>query len=276
MRGLWSRLLSDAGFGAAPVGADEEELAGRIRRLAHIDDPQQIRFLLRHLDGNATQDPLAQSRITMLYVTLWGRAGEAMSLGEAEARLRANPGALADLRAVLEYRLQHTRTRPMALLPDLAGPLALHAEYTLFEALVGLGKWEMRRRPRFSEGPLHVPQRKVDALFITLDKTEDAYSPTTMYEDYVISDRLFHWQSQSTTSAESETGRRYVHHRAMGYTPLLFVREHRKTAGGLASPYAFLGPAEYASHEDSKPMSIVWRLANPIPVRLLRATADSA
>jgi superfamily II DNA or RNA helicase len=269
-RGLWSRLLNDAGLADAPVAADEARLAKGIHRLIHIDDPQQIRFLLAHLDGQTPADRLAERRRAMLHVSLWGGDGISMSIDEADERLRANQSALADLRAVLEYRLHHTRTRPTELLPDLSGPLALHAEYTRDEALIGLGHWNLDRRPDFREGVLHIPDRKIDAFFITLQKTEEAYSPTTMYEDYAISDELFHWQSQSTTSADSPTGQRYIRHHEHGYTPLLFVRERKLLPGGLASPYSFLGPAHYVSHEGSRPLSIVWRLRTPMPTRLAR------
>jgi hypothetical protein len=269
-RGLWSRLLNDAGLADAPVAADETRLAKGIHRLIHIDDPQQIRFLLAHLDGQTPSDRLAERRRAMLHVTLWGTDGISMSIDKADERLRVNPSALADLKAVLDYRLHHTRTRPTELLPDLTGPLALHAEYTRDEALIGLGHWNLERRPDFREGVLHIPDRKIDAFFITLQKTEEAYSPTTMYEDYAISDELFHWQSQSTTSADSPTGQRYIHHREQGYTPLLFVRERKSLPGGLASPYAFLGPAHYLSHQGSRPLSIVWRLRTPMPTRLAR------
>lgn len=269
-RGLWSRLLSDAGLADQPIAHDEDRLAKGILRLAHIDDPQQLRFLIAHLDGHTPPDPLADRRRAMLHVTLWGTDGVSMSVDEADARLHANPDAVRDLRAVLEYRLHHTRTRPTDLLPDLAGPLALHAEYTRDEALIGLGHWDLNRRPDFREGVLHIPDRKVDAFFVTLHKTEDAYSPTTMYEDYAISDQLFHWQSQSTTSVDSPTGQRYILHRTHGYTPLLFVRERKSLPSGLASPYAFLGPAEHLSHEGSRPVSIVWRLRTPMPRRLTR------
>jgi hypothetical protein len=34
-----------------------------------------------------------------------------------------------------------------------------------------------------------------------------------MYDDYAINSTLFHWQSQSTTSVDSPTGQRYIHHR---------------------------------------------------------------
>jgi hypothetical protein len=96
-----------------------------------------------------------------------------------------------------------------------------------------------------------------------------------MYQDYAINVRLFHWQSQSTTSAESPTGRRYVEHVQRGYTVLLFGRE-QKSRNGLAQPFSFLGPARYIDHRGSRPMSITWRLEHPLPARLLRTLARLA
>jgi superfamily II DNA or RNA helicase len=271
-RGLWSRLLADSGLHINIECPDEDQLAKGIRRMAHVDDPRQISFLADFLEKDQLIDehaPLNVRRLTMLHITLWGRDGASMSLQDADERLRANPTAIADLRAILEYRRAHTHTRLTDMYPHLTGPLAVHAAYTRDEVLIGIGHWQMKQRPDFREGVLHMPDRKIDAFFVTLHKTEEAYSPTTMYEDYAISDQLFHWQSQSTTSTQSPTGQRYIHHRQKGYTPLLFVREHKYLPGGLASPYAFLGPAQYVSHEGSRPVSIVWQLENPIPSRLL-------
>jgi hypothetical protein len=195
-----------------------------------------------------------------------------MTLDAAAALLRQHPSALRDLTDVLEYRLAHTRTVPTEGQPDHL-PLAVHASYTRDEVLIGLGHWDFERRPDVREGTVHLSEPKLDAFFITLNKTEDAYSPTTMYEDYVISESLFHWQSRSTTSVDSPTGQRYLRHRAMGYTPLLFVRDSRHTPGGLAAPYLFLGAADYVSHTGSRPISIVWRLRTPMPARIVLATA---
>jgi hypothetical protein len=209
-------------------------------------------------------------------MSLWGSDGDGWELDAAETKLRGNQSVVRDLMAILEYRLAHARVRPHELSPLTSGPLGLHATYTRDEALVGLGHWTMSERPDFREGVLHLAKSKVDAFFVTLNKTEDAYSPTTMYEDYAISDRLFHWQSQSTTSADSPTGQRYIRHRQQGYTPLLFVREHKYLPTGLAAPYSFLGPAEYVSHDGSRPISIVWKLLHPMPARLVRTTARQA
>ena len=278
-RGLWSRLLSESGHGSTVDDPDEERLTKGLRRLCHIDEPHTIRFLLSHLElpqAVESLHALDRCRLSMLHMSLWGLDGDGWELEAADAKLRGNPSVCRDLRAILEYRLAHSRVRPHDAAPHLSGPLGLHATYTRDEVLVGLGHWTISDRPEFRQGVLHLAKSKVDAFFVTLNKTEDAYSPTTMYEDYAISDRLFHWQSQSTTSADSPTGQRYIQHREQGYTPLLFVREHKYLPTGLAAPYSFLGSADYVSHEGSRPISVVWKLLHPMPARLVRTTARQA
>ncbi len=85
-----------------------------------------------------------------------------------------------------------------------------------------------------------------------------------MYKDYAINECLFHWQSQSTTSASSPTGRRYIEHKQNGGRILLFIREYNRI-NGVTQPYTFLGTARYRSHEGSRPMSIIWELDHPMP-----------
>ncbi|MBR4696849.1 MAG: DUF3427 domain-containing protein, partial [Candidatus Methanomethylophilaceae archaeon] len=106
-----------------------------------------------------------------------------------------------------------------------------------------------------------------DILMINLNKSEDDFSPTTMYEDYAIDERNFHWQSQSTTSIESPTGKRYIsgkpEHRA-----LLFVREN-KSVNGQSMPFMYLGKGHHKSHSGSKPISIVWEMEERMPPEIL-------
>ena len=58
--------------------------------------------------------------------------------------------------------------------------------------------------------------KKLDIFFITLNKSDKDFSPSTLYEDYAINERLFHWQTQSKTSIESPTGQRYINHLKTG------------------------------------------------------------
>ena len=89
--------------------------------------------------------------------------------------------------------------------------------------------------------------------------------------DYSINNELFHWQSQSTTTPESKTGQRYIDHRRLGTSVMIFVREYKSTKLG-AAPYTFLGLADYVKSEGSKPMNVVWKLTKPIPAKYLKKT----
>lgn len=106
---------------------------------------------------------------------------------------------------------------------------------------------------------------------MTLNKSAKDYSLTTMYNDYSINETLFHWQSQSTTSSESNTGRRYRSHKESEVHELIFVREF-KNIESSTSPYTFLGATDFVSYKGSKPMNIIWRLKNPIHAKYLKKT----
>ena len=109
---------------------------------------------------------------------------------------------------------------------------------------------------------------RADLLAFTLDKTSGQFSPTTRYRDYAISRDLIHWESQSTTRADSETGRRYQRHAALGTSVMLFARLRTDDRA-----FWFLGPADYVSHESELPMAITWRLQHPLPGDLFASFA---
>ena len=92
------------------------------------------------------------------------------------------------------------------------------------------------------EGVKWLPQKQLDVFFMTLNKADKDYSPTTMYNDYSVKESLFHWQGQSTTADNSPTGQRYVHYKERGSKVLLFVREFKsdRVTGG-AEAYTYLG-----------------------------------
>ena len=94
-----------------------------------------------------------------------------------------------------------------------------------------------------------------DLLFVNLRKSEALLSPTTRYRDLALGPSLFHWESQSTTTAASATGQRTIHHQARGARVLLFVREQRREGGqggGVTEPFVCLGFGRYESHEGER------------------------
>jgi hypothetical protein len=220
--------------------------------------------------------------VLMAHYSLWGETPRKMGMQEPKdtiRKIRNNPVLCAELEELMELSEDLARYPVVPPRSPQDHPLDIHGTYTRDEILAAFGLWDFEKKPEVREGVRFLPDRKVDLLFVTLDKSEKDYSPSTLYEDYAISERLFHWQSQSTTGEQSETGRRYVRHEKDGSRILLFVRKEKKSGKwpfGLSEPYVFAGPVRYRSHQGSRPMSIVWELDYPLPARLFRASARLA
>lgn len=256
----------------------ESTLTKAFTRFAVIDSRRWIRFLLDLLPRLDDVDfdslsPAEQRMLQMFYVTVWGKPAENWSSDEVLDNLYAlsdSPVLLGELLELLHYRYEQIDfiDEPVELGFDC--PLDLHCTYTRDQLLAAL---DFMRPATVREGVKWLPEKQLDVFFVTLNKADKDYSPTTMYNDYSINENLFHWQSQSTTAAESPTGQRYIHHRERGSRVLLFVREFKldRISGG-AEAYTFLGTANYMKHEGSRPMNITWKLDLPIPAKFLKKT----
>lgn len=149
-----------------------------------------------------------------------------------------------------------------------ACPLDLHCKYSTDQVLAAFGYWNEEKAPSFREGVKYFEDKKTDIFFITLNKSDKDFSPSTLYEDYAVNERLFHWQTQSRISEQTSTAQRYINHRKTGNRIALFVREYKEEYNYTAS-FVFLGEAEYVRHEGSKPMSIIWCLKEDMPAALV-------
>lgn len=177
---------------------------------------------------------------------------------------------LVEILAILEDRAAHVATPLEQTLGWKAPvPLSIHSRYRRDDILAAFGIMTPERPHAIREGVKFEPVTRSDLFFVTLEKADKHYSPTTRYRDYALSPKLFHWESQSTTSVASPTAQRYVNHREQGTHILFFVRE-TKWDGSQTLPYVFLGPADYVSHSGERPIAITWRLRIPMPAELFQ------
>jgi len=274
----WTRLRRDAGLETRGGSELEDKLLKRVRAFAHVDDRDRAESYGRLLaDDSPAYDDLteAEKRMArMLFFSLWSDGGGHSSYREGLKALRSEPAARDELRTVIDISFDAARHQALELAGDLTGiPLRVHARYQREEVLAALDYASETRRPNsFREGVLYDPNLNVDAFFVTLRKSEADYSPTTRYRDFPISPTLFHWESQSTKSVESNTGQRYLSGTS---SVLIFVREHRQDEFGTM-PYLFAGPAKYVKHEGSKPIAITWKLAHPLPIDFFNSATVAA
>ena len=256
----------------------EDVLTKAFARLVVIDSRRWISFLLDILPrlddvDFAALSPVEKRMLQMFYITIWGKAADSWGSDSVLDNLYAladSTTLIGELISLLQYRYDQIDfiDEPVDLGFDC--PLDLHCTYTRDQLLVAM---DFMKPATVREGVKWLPEKQADVFFVTLNKSDKDYSPTTMYNDYSINEVLFHWQSQSTTAADSPTGQRYIHHKSKGTKVLLFVREFKsdRITGGAAA-YTYLGTANYTKHTGSKPMNITWRLDKPIPAKFLKKT----
>ena len=258
----------------------EEVVTRALPRLSYIDSHRLIDLVIDYLPRIAEYnladfEEVEQKMWQMLQFTIWQKSFEECGFSdplEGFRQIARSPVMLKEILDLLNYKYENIDFIDKPVQVDYVCPLNVHCSYTRDQILSGL---DFPKPNSVREGVKYLEDKKTDLLFVTLNKSDKDYSPTTMYNDYSISSELFHWQSQSTTTPQSSTGKRYIEHRKMGTNVMIFVREFKNTKLG-AAPYTFLGLADFVKYDGSKPMNIIWKLQTPIPAKFLKKTNQLA
>lgn len=255
---------------------DEKYLSSGMIRLTNTDSVKLLKFWIETLQNYKNENKIAnltdseEQMLLMLYYTLYTKSPKELGINnviEFLKRLYSNRLMYEEILEVLKYNLNHIKVKTLSDELKFESNLEVHSTYTKEQILAALGKNTIDKQYPLREGVLYIEEIKTDIFLITLNKVEKHFSPSTMYEDYAINDKLFNWQSQSRTSIDSPTGQRYVNHMNTNNNILLFVRENKRE-DGITSPYIYLGPADIVSFSGSKPINIVWKLKNTLPASI--------
>ena len=269
----WTTIRRRAGFERSAESPDEATLASALGRMLHVEDDVRLSGWRQALAGRSQDTERDERLLAMLYADLWGGARKGDSVNDGLARFKGSSAILREfdeLTKVLDEQARLVSIRPIAA--D-ASPLVLHARYTRLEVLAAIGVFKPGTPISMREGVYFDERTDTDVFFVTLEKSERDFSPTTRYRDYAISPSLFHWDSQSTTPAESKTGRRY---RSQTSRPLLFVRKTTQGDQGETTAFTYLGTIKYVMHQGERPMAITWRLLHDMPAEFFEGAAIAA
>jgi superfamily II DNA or RNA helicase len=257
----------------------KSKMSSVLAKFSSIDSRRWIDFLLKLIDSFAILDPdsfseMERKMFYMFCFTIWPDFLADLHSEQAKERitlLKNSPISMAELKELLLYQKEKIDLVDQPVHLGYACPLDVYCTYSRDQILAAL---DFYKPSTVREGVKWLANKQTDVFFVTLNKSDKQYSPTTLYDDYSINEHLFHWQSQSTTSAASVTGQRYIHHQENGSHVLLFVREYKNDPQlpSAAAFYTFLGPVSYVSHEGSSPMSITWKLEHPIPAKFIQKT----
>lgn len=269
----------------------EKSINNSLKKFTWFNSAKLIDYIVGLLSKNKNMPEISslseesQKLLDMFYVTLFNKfiefdeqdyneKGILKSNIDSIARVKENLSELFKreyLKQEIVELLNYRRTKIDLFSPEIdlgyESPLQLYCSYSRDQILASFKSHKLLK-----EGVVYLKQYKTDILLVTLSKTEKDYSEKTMYNDYSISDSLFHWQSQNQTSQDSETGKRYINQKSSSNNILLFVREFKEDSLGT-QPYTFLGKAEHEWHSGNKPMSVIWKLEKTIPAKFIKKTS---
>lgn len=267
----WTKVRRGAGFVDGSGSEGEEAVARGLRRLLHIDDTNRLKFLRDLADDDRAPDTSAlderqQRQLQMLLLTVLNpNRSDFATLQEAADTLWSHPDLLTELTQMLDLlgdqvvHLQHPIDIPGEV------PLQVHAHYGRDEVLAAFGASTVTDPHPLQAGVYWHEPTQTDIFFVTLQKSEKEFSPSTRYKDYAISESLFHWESQATTTVDGSVGQRYINHKERATKVALFVRQARNNDANRTLPYFCAGLANYVSHESERPIAITWQLETPLP-----------
>ena len=177
-----------------------------------------------------------------------------------------------EISEITSYLLANLEIKTTPISAEFIPGLELYGCYTREEVftLVGRQTAEVKMQGAAS-GVFNLPEHNATLLFVTLNKSEKDFSPSTQYNDYLINEEYFHWQSQNTDSHSNNGGKRYTEQSQTNNKIILFVREEKKDGFGNTSPFHCFGLVDYVSSHDDFPMNVTWKLHKPAMAHYLKA-----
>ena len=213
----WSSLKRAAGRISYTDDAVTKRLEKGMANLIHHNTASFLRFVERFISGEKVHKVEDNKTYAIMFYyalfqdkiskTGYGSINEALELIYMP-KYACFKQEIAEIVSFLLVRLD-IKTTPIGA--EIIPGLELYGCYTREEVftLVGRQTAEVKMQGAAS-GAFNLPEHNAVLLFVTLNKSEKDFSPSTQYNDYLINEEYFHWQSKNTDSHYNSGGRKYV------------------------------------------------------------------
>ena len=273
----WSSLKREAGLCLYAEDDNTRRFEKCISNMVHANSMSYLHFvqnLVSNLDEISFKDDREKVYGVMFYYTLYGDRISKIGVDSIEtaiSRLKSYPVFVDEIKELIEYLVANIEVKTFAVGEGMPLALEQYGCYTREEVFAIFGRQTADKKMQGSvSGSFNIDEMNTELFFVTLNKSDKDFSPSTMYDDYVVSENQFHWKSKNTDSHQGR-GRRYVEQAINKKKFLLFVRENKRDGFGNTCPFYCFGLVDYISSRDDKPMSIDWRMHQPILPQFVKA-----
>ncbi len=269
--GGWKRLCQLAGTHINFSAENEDKIVKAIsNRWLSTSSTSYFKFIFELSEKKFNinikdYDESQKLMLMMLHYDIWIEPGNFNTLEESIRSIGNNEVMVQEIKEFLELTIDEIGFKEIDFNMQYSQPLKIHSRYTRDQILSAFRQNTFNKKSSSREGVVNIIDLNTELLFVTLHKSEEDYSPTTMYDDYAINETLFHWQSQNSASPSTPKGISYIEHEKNKKRILLFVREKDKDEFRNTMGYVFVGEGKLRGHYGAKPMSIEWELNESIP-----------
>ena len=248
-----------------------------IGNLVHVNSLSYLNFICKVMKAKGNIRYCGKQEETyavMLYYSLFGDKISKIGVNSIEEALKSlehYPVFVSEILELAEYILSNLDKKTYSVGEGMPVALEQYGCYTREEVFAIFGRQTAEKKMQGSvAGVFNIEELNTELFFVTLNKSDKDFSAETMYNDYVVSEYEFHWESQNTDSHTGK-GKRFVRQKENGKKFLLFVRENKKDGFGNTCPFICFGLVDYISSKGDKPMKINWQMHQPILPRFLNA-----
>ncbi|MGL4412043.1 MAG: DUF3427 domain-containing protein [Bacteroidales bacterium] len=277
-KNCWSSLKRAAGR----IDYSDDEitklLENGISRLLHHNSSSYLHFIKGFVNGDKEYlSPNNRAYALMLYFNIFqnnlNKTGFDSIYDALELLHRSEYSCFkTELGEIVDYLLGNLKIKTQRMEDQEIPNLELYGSYTREEIFIMAGRQTENNNMQGSvTGVFNLDEYNSTILFVTLNKSDEEFSPSTQYNDYIINDKLFHWQSQNRDSHENRGGMKYTEQRSSKRRIILFVREDKKDAFGNTNAFHCFGLVEYKESNGDLPMNITWEVKMPIMAQYLKA-----
>ncbi len=280
-KNCWTSLLRAAGKVTYQDDSFTQLLTNNLAKLTHLNSAANLRFILKIIEekeklvcSNPTEEKFLYIFCYNLFYKKADKNGPETDMSSLPAllkKLNDYPLFVKEIKELVEYKLDNLEIVTESLSDTVDPGIEAYGCYNRNEILTLFNIPEAMKSLTFTQQSGIVPvDDNTELFFVTLNKSEKEFSPTSMYKDYVISEHKFHWQSQNKDTIKG-SGSRYINQKTNGKKFILFVRETKNDGFGNTNPFYCFGYVDYITSTGEKPMSIEWEVEKPIMAKFLEA-----
>lgn len=277
-KNCWSSLLKAAGRANYIDDDITKRLENGMANLIHYNSASLLRFIADYANGGIEYKKKGNETYALIlyYALFQDKISKTrfIDIYEALSVLKDVKYTLfyKEIKEIVEYLLANLKIKTLPIFENTMSKMELYGCYTREEIFTLVGRQTAECKMQGSaSGVFDLNECNATLLFVTLNKSDKDFSPTTQYDDYLINEKYFHWQSQNKDSHYNRGGKRYTEQAQTNKQIILFVREEKKDGYGNTCPFHCFGPVDYVESQGDFPMNVKWRLKEPVMAQYLKA-----